>query len=101
MTEPQIIYKKRVNQKSRRTSVVRKKPGSKDIIDKRPKLQKDQKFDRGPKFRWQKINGKVRCPKCEIIYQIGNIIEFRCPWCGRLLWLDHSIQNEIYMRESD
>lgn len=105
MTGPEVTYKKKGKypdgRKPKRSSVVRNKLESEHLVDKRPKLQKKQEFDKGPKFRWQKINGKVRCPKCKVIYQIGNLIEFRCSWCTRLLWVSPGMQNGVYMKESD
>ena len=91
---------KRFNNKKKK-NFVRKENKSKKFIDKRPKSNKIQKFERGPKFRWQKINGQVRCPKCKIIYQINRLPEFWCTWCSKLIWIDPGMQRGVHMTESD
>ncbi len=101
MTEPKVIYKKKKyygNKKKK--DFVRKKPQSDKIIDNRPTVKKVQKIDRGPKFRWQKINGNVKCPICKIVFQIGSVPEYRCTWCSKLIWVDPGMQKGIHMTES-
>lgn len=102
MAEPKVIYKKsKYYSNKKKKSVVKKKFGSDKIIDNRPKIEKIQKFDKGPKFRWQKINGAVRCPKCKIIYQIWNMPEYRCTRCSKLIWVAPGMQKGVHMTESD
>lgn len=102
MAEPKVIYKKKkYYDNKKKKDFVKKKANSNKIIDNRPKSNKIQKFDKGPKFRWQKISGTVKCPRCKIIYQIGNMPEYRCTWCSKLIWVDHGMQKSIHMTESD
>ncbi len=101
MTEPTVTYKrKKYYDNTKKKLVVKKKFGSDKIIDNRP-AEKGQEFDGGPKFRWQKIKGKVRCPKCKIIYQINKLPEYWCPWCGKLIWIEYNLQRNNYMLERD
>jgi len=102
MDDTKVIYKKKKyygNKKKR--DFIKKKPKSGRIIDNRPVPNKIQKFDRGPKFRWQKIRGSVRCPKCKVIFKIDNMPEYRCTWCSKLIWVDYSLQNSVHMTDYD
>ncbi len=100
MSEPKVTYKKKkFYDNKKKKDFVKKKFKSNKIIDNRQKVEKGQKFDKGPKFKWQKINGRVRCPKCNIVFLIGKLVEFRCTWCGMLIWTDR--QHNNYMTESD
>lgn len=102
MVEPKVIYKKRkYYDNKKKKNFVKKKAGRNEIIDNRPKIEKVQKFDRGPKFRWQKIKGIVRCPRCKIVYQIWSMPEYRCTKCSKLIWVEPGMQKSVHMTESD
>lgn len=102
MTGTEVIYKKKKYYgDKKKKNFVRKKAKSNKIIDNRPKVKKIQKFDKGPRFRWQKIGGSVKCPICRFTFQIGNMPEYRCTWCSKLIWVDPGMQKGVHMMESD
>lgn len=101
MTETEITYKRNKSHgNKKKKNFIRKENKSKKIIDKRPKSNKIQKFDKGPRIRWQKINGTVKCPVCKIIFQIGNMPEYRCTRCSKLIWVNPGMQKGVHMTES-
>lgn len=101
MAETEVTYKRNkrhVNKKKK--NFIRRENKSNKIIDNRPKVKKIQKFDHGHRVRWQKIGGSVKCPICRIIFQIGNMPEYRCTWCNKLIWVDPGMQKGVHMTEN-
>lgn len=102
MIEPKVTYKKKkYYDNKKKKNFIRKKSSSGKIVDNRPKVNKIQEFSRGPRFKWQKINGRVKCPKCSIIYHIDKLPEYRCTWCSKLIWVEPGMQKGVHMMESD
>ena len=77
---------------------VRKDRKTNKIVDKRPKTKEE--FDKGKRARWQKIDGTVYCKYCNLLFKIGDLQEYRCCRCRRILWIPLNMQRTPYMGEN-